>query len=177
MTEKPGETPDPKAGETPDGNDDPGKGGDDLAGLREALNKERTARRTFEAEAKKNSDAAKRLGELEDANKSEVQRERDKAAAAEARAAQAETRIARLEVAAEKGLGPKLAARLVGSTREELEADADELLAQLKGDGKPAGGTPEGRGRPREALRSGSAPDAEREENDPKKLADLIPRA
>lgn len=136
--------------------------------------------RKHEGEAKKGKDAAKRLAELEDADKSEIQRERDKAAAAEARANAAETRADRLEIAAEKGLSPKLAARLVGATREELEADADELLAQLKGDGKgddagkPPAGSP---ARPKESLRSGSAPDAEPEENDPKKLADLIPRS
>lgn len=143
--------------------------------------------RKHEAEAKKNSDAAAKLADAENADKTEVQRATDKAAAAEARATAAETRAARLEVAADKGLSPKLAARLVGGTKEELEADADELLAQLKpggsgsgngsgGDGKGPGGTPDLRGRPRENLRSGSAPDVEPEENDPSKLAALIPR-
>lgn len=42
---------------------------------------------------------------------------------------QAQLRAMRLEVAAAKGLTPKQAARLQGSTREELEADADDLLA------------------------------------------------
>jgi hypothetical protein len=190
MTGKAGETPEqkPAAGETPD---EPESGetpepGNDLAGLREALAKERTARRKFEADAKKNASAAQRLAEVEDADKSEVQKANDKAAAAEARAKTAEVRVARLEVAAAKGLGPTLAARLVGETREELEADADELMAQLKpsgngtdkqGEGKTgSGGTPDSRGRPRESLRSGTAPDAEPEENDPTKLAALIPR-
>src|SRR5688572_3310352 len=39
----------------------------------------------------------------------------------------AELRAARLEVAAAKGLTPAQAARLQGSTREELDADADQL--------------------------------------------------
>lgn len=38
----------------------------------------------------------------------------------------------RLEVAMAKGLPPALAARLVGATREEMEADADALLALVK---------------------------------------------
>ncbi|GIF14795.1 hypothetical protein [Actinoplanes teichomyceticus] len=59
-----------------------------------------------------------------DADKSEAERR----AAAEERAAAAELRALRLEVAAEKGLSPAQAKRLVGATREELEADADELL-------------------------------------------------
>lgn len=194
MTENAGGTPDPKTGVTPDttgAGDPPEPKGDDLAGLREALAKEREARRRFEAEAKKNAGAAQKLAESEEADKSEVQRAVDKAAAAEARAKTAELRAARLEVAAAKGLSPTLAARLVGETREELETDADELMTQLKsggndgsgnGTGRPGeggkapGGTPAATGRPRESLRSGSAPQAEPEENDPTKLAALIPR-
>jgi hypothetical protein len=140
--------------------------------------------RKHEADAKKNAAAAKRLGEVEDADKSEIQRATDKAAAAEARAIAAELRADRLEVAAAKGLSPSLAARLVGQTREELEADADELLKVVKpaaGEAtkdttqQAANGTAE-RGRPRESLRSGTAPQVEPEENDPTKLAALIPR-
>jgi hypothetical protein len=40
----------------------------------------------------------------------------------------AELRATRLEVAHNKGLTPAQAKRLVGSTRDELEADADEIL-------------------------------------------------
>ena len=43
--------------------------------------------------------------------------------------AEAQLKAARLEVAAAKGLTPAQAARLQGSTREELEADADQLKA------------------------------------------------
>lgn len=42
---------------------------------------------------------------------------------------EAELRAARLEVAAAKGLTPAQAARLQGTTREELDADADQLKA------------------------------------------------
>lgn len=62
-----------------------------------------------------------------DADRSEA----EKRTAAEARATAAELRATRLEVAAEKGLTPKQAQRLVGATREELEADADEFLKDL----------------------------------------------
>lgn len=114
----------------------------------------------------------------------------DRIAALEKKIAEADANATRLEIAAAKGLTPAMARRLVGTTREELEADADELVKFVK----PAGvgdegnrpgasngaagdaGTPAGRARPREALRSGSAPDAEPEENDPRKLAALIPR-
>lgn len=43
----------------------------------------------------------------------------------------AEERALRAEVANAKGLTPSQAKRLVGSTREELEADADELVKDI----------------------------------------------
>lgn len=172
-----------------EGGPDEGTGGEAGAGTAvdhaaEAAKWKALARK-HEAEAKKNKTAADRVAALEDADKSEIQRERDKAAAAEARAKAAEHRADRLDVAAAKGLSPSLAARLVGETREELEADADELLKVVKpADGTSgasngtaaASGAADGRARPREALRSGSAPGVEPEDNDPTKLAALIPR-
>lgn len=115
----------------------------------------------------------------------------DRVAALERKIADAEAKSMRLEIAAAKGLSPTMARRLMGSTREELEADADALKAEFKpaengngsgGNGtggeaaKGSGGTPANRARPREDLRSGSAPQAEPEENDPSKLAAQIPR-
>lgn len=172
-------------GETGDG----GEGGEAGAGTAvdhaaEAAKWKALARK-HEAEAKKNRTAADRVAALEEADKTEVQKAKDSVAAAEARAKVAELRADRLDVAAAKGLSPSLAARLVGETREELEADADELLKVLKpAEGASgasngtatASGAADGRARPREALRSGSAPGVEPEENDPTKLAALIPR-
>jgi hypothetical protein len=54
-----------------------------------------------------------------------VQKDRDKA---KEEARKAVDRADRLEVAMEKGLSPLQAKRLVGETKEELEADADEIL-------------------------------------------------
>jgi hypothetical protein len=53
---------------------------------------------------------------------------------------EAELRAARLEVAAAKGLTPAQAARLQGSTREELDADADQLKELFPTN--PTSGTP-----------------------------------
>jgi hypothetical protein len=50
---------------------------------------------------------------------------------AEAKLAKSEIATARAEIASEKGLTAKQAKRLQGETREELEADADELLEDL----------------------------------------------
>lgn len=75
-----------------------------------------------------------------DADKSEA----EKRTAAEQRAEAAELRATRLEVAHEKGLTPAQAKRLVGTTREELEADADEILRDFPvAPAKPAAPKPD----------------------------------
>jgi hypothetical protein len=87
--------------------------------------------RTLAALKKANKDAEahrKRLTDIEEAKKDADKSEAEKRAAAEQRAVDAEMRATRLEVAHEKGLTPAQAKRLVGATREELEADADEIL-------------------------------------------------
>jgi len=55
-----------------------------------------------------------------------------KATQAEQKAQAAQLNALRLEVGQAKGLTPILAARLQGTTREELEADADQVLAEVK---------------------------------------------
>ncbi|MFI2664872.1 hypothetical protein [Micromonospora carbonacea] len=70
-----------------------------------------------------------KLKEYEDRDKTEAEKAAERLTAAEQRAEQAELRALRLEVAGEKGLTPAQAKRLVGATREELEADADDILA------------------------------------------------
>lgn len=82
------------------------------------------------ATAKVNEDAAKRLVEIEEANKTESQKAIDRAEAAEKRAAELEARTTRAEVAAAKGVPVEL---LTGSTTEELEAAADALI-KFKGE-------------------------------------------
>ena len=88
--------------------------------------------REQEARAKANADAANRLKEFEDRDKTEAQKLTERAEAAERRVAEIEAHAIRLEVAAEKGLTPAQAKRLVGTSRAELEADADELLETFK---------------------------------------------
>jgi hypothetical protein len=88
---------------------------------KKALAAERDARKAAEKELARYRKAE---ADQAEADKSEA----EKRAAAEQRAADAELRATRLEVAHEKGLTPAQAKRLVGATREELEADADEIL-------------------------------------------------
>lgn len=96
----------------------------------------------YRTEAKANAEKAKRLDEIEEASKSEQQRLVERAEAAEKSAADATSRLLRAEVAADKGLTPTMAARLVGSTKEELEADADALLADLSSRFAPKSASP-----------------------------------
>ena len=76
--------------------------------------------------AKANEDAAKRLAEIEEAQKTEAEKAAERLAAAEKRASELEAKALRAEVANAKGVPANL---LSGSTQEELEASADALLA------------------------------------------------
>lgn len=92
---------------------------------KKALEAERQARKAAEAAAR---EAQKKVKEYEDRDKSEAEKAQERAEAAEKRAADLELENSRIMVAVEKGLTPAQAKRLVGSTREELEADAEQLL-------------------------------------------------
>lgn len=94
--------------------------------------------RKWEARAKENKDAAKRLAELEDASKTDAEKLADatkRMEAAEARLADYERRAERAgivaEVAAAKGVDAEWLGRMAGDTREEVEANADFIAAKL----------------------------------------------
>jgi len=74
---------------------------------------------------------AAKFDEADQANKSDLQKAIERAEKAEGALTPTQTQVARLEVALAKGLTATQAKRLVGSTKEELEKDADELLADL----------------------------------------------
>lgn len=104
---------------------------------KKALAAERDARKAAEKELAKFRKAEQ---DRADADKTAD----EKRAAAEQRADAAEQRAMRLEVAAEKGLTAAQAKRLVGSTREELAADADEILRDFPtAAAKPTGPKPD----------------------------------
>lgn len=86
---------------------------------------------------------AAKFDEIEQASRSDIEKASERAAAAERERDDARGRLDRLEVALEKGLTPSQAKRLVGSTREELEADADELLKDLGDSQKPRSPRPD----------------------------------
>ena len=101
--------------------------------------------RAREAEKQAKSLAAK-VREFEDRDKSDQQRLEERATNAEDRAAMAEAKVLRLEIALDKNLPWALAQRLQGSDKEQLEKDAEQLLELVKPNGKPSGDVDAGRG-------------------------------
>ena len=165
MPDDPKDDPTPE----PEPKDDPKPQGDGTDWKAEA--------RKWEQRAKDNKSAADELQQLKEADKTEAQKAADRAAEAEKRATEAESRALRLEVAQDKGLTPAQAKRLAGTSKEELEADADELLetfapAKTDDEGEPPGTSR----RPKERLTPGASASAEPEETDPRKLAADLPR-
>jgi hypothetical protein len=83
----------------------------------------------YRTEAKANADAAKRLAEIEEAQKSEAQRAAERLADAEERAAKAERDATRLRVIAETQLHPDQHEFVFGDTEDEMRARAEKLKA------------------------------------------------
>lgn len=76
--------------------------------------------------------ATTRLREIEDRDKSESEKLTQRAAESDRRAVEAEAKLLRVEIAAERKMPARAVALLHGTTREEIEASADELAALLK---------------------------------------------
>jgi hypothetical protein len=95
-------------------------------------------RRTAKAAARERDALAARLKEIEDKDKSETQRLVERAETAERKAADAELRALRVEVGAEYDLDPYWREHLVGATREELQANAKQMLDHFPNPGAPA---------------------------------------
>lgn len=138
--------------------DDGGRGGKDA--ILADLAKERDARKVLEGQMAK---LAAAFGvEATKSGKTDLDALTERVAAQEARAAAAELRAMRAEVAQDKQLPAGLAGRLVGTTKEELAADADALLALLPAAAgeKPADTpAPTGETPPEPAKPNGPAPD------------------
>jgi flagellar motility protein MotE (MotC chaperone) len=127
--------------------------------------------RKWEKRAKDNADAAARLRELEDEQKSEQDKLTERLAELETSAKSSTLEAARLRVAIRKGLPESLVDRLRGDTLEDIEQDADELLVLIQSDDPSV----EPSRRPRERLRPGAAPDADPAPS-PDQLADEVIR-
>lgn len=108
--------------------------------------------RKWEARAKENIEAARRLAEIEEANKSEAQKAAERLQALEAKVKEYETReqIATWTdevVDAAEGLDEaqkaRLRAALRGTTKEEIEAHAATLLPLIGSTAEPAPAGPQ----------------------------------
>ena len=162
MADDPKDPDDPAKGDPePDKPDlgDPGK---------KALDAERKARRDAERQLKEMGD---QLKALQDKDKSDSERLTEKVTQLEKDLTAATARADRFEVALEKGLDITRAQRLTGATREELEADADELSTWTAGNGdkQPVPG------KPATDLRGGGDP-TEEPDVDVRAVVDSIPR-
>lgn len=151
--------------------------------------------RKNEARARENSKAAAKLQELEDKDKTELQRANDRAAKAERDAQEATAERHRLLAAAKHGLGPDLVEYLGTGSEEDIFTRAENLskvidgqvtarlTAELQkygiqfnsdGSGQPNGTAPSagaaaslalGR-RPAESMRPGASPATDRQPQD-----------
>lgn len=128
------------------GDKKPETGGDsDLDKARAEVEKWKALSRKNEDQAKANAEKAKKFDELEEANKTEQEKLLARAEAAEKLIAEREAKDAAAATAAEVAKAKGVpASALRGSTREELEAHADELLELMPK--KPAAPSADGQG-------------------------------
>lgn len=123
MASNPPPANDPDNAEPTDQN--PEGGNLDPAALANAAKAARAEAATWRSKAR---EYEKQVNDLKGAGQSELERVTSRATAAEQRVSELEAAQLRLEVGIAKGLPLTLVRRLTGSSREEIEADADELL-------------------------------------------------
>jgi len=125
----PAGTPPPATGGTPPPATG-GPAGDPPAEPAEAeLAKWKALARKHEAESNANKAKAKQFDALEESQKTELQKAADRALAAETALAEVTARALRAEIASAKQLPASALPLLTGTTKEEIEASADALLA------------------------------------------------
>lgn len=144
----------------------------------QAMKEQRKAARAERDRVKQElADLRQKLNKYESANKSELQRLIEERDTLKAELGKVSSTAKRRDIAEE--LAPEHATakqiRMVsqylrGSTDEELESSAEELFAHFAPE-PPKARTPQ---RPKERMRGGGEPDEEPEEQDPRKLAELI---
>lgn len=86
----------------------------------------------YRTQAKELAEKAKKFDEHEKSQKSEQEKLTDDLRAATESRAQLESELLRMKVASSKNLPASLVGRLQGNSVEELEADADALMSDLK---------------------------------------------
>lgn len=128
---------------------------------KKALDEERKARREAEARLKELEPLADEARKKAEGEKSELTKAQEALVTERDARTKAETALLRFEVGADKNVPLKLIRFLHGTTKEEVEASADALLAEVGTNTKPTLPT-----RPTERLSSGQ-PSSSLEEDDP----------
>lgn len=135
-----------------------------------ALSTIRTQRESENAAKQRAKELEAELQQFRDRDLSEQEKAANKTADAEQRAVLAERTALRLDVALDKAPEGmpiaqvrKLAKRLTGETREEFEADAEELFAEFVVKDEEPGNAPNRR--PQERLKAGAVPSAPADED------------
>lgn len=154
----------PATGDEQQENNDLGDAG------KRALDAEREARKAAEQRVKalesQLTPLQDKVQQIEDAGKSELEKEREKRAELEKQLADATSAQLRYEVATSKGVPAEAIKFLTGASRDELETTADELLKIINR--KPVIETP-----PKELTPAGKQPDGDSLLT-PEQLADRI---
>jgi hypothetical protein len=150
----------PEPQSQPGDDDDKGKGKgkkietyEDAMAELERVRKESAARRVKLAELEP---LAQQAREAEEANKTELQREKERADAAEARDRERQENFDRLEIAVSLGIEPDNIDLIGSGSREEMETRAARVAAMQQAQ---AGTTPPPTDRPVEGLRPGASPE------------------
>ena len=130
-----GSQDDPEQPKTEPGDDAEDKKQDEPLGEGglKALKAEREANKAAKA---KIAEYETKIKAFEDRDKTEAEKTAEKLSQLEKDSQTSAAKALRLEVALDKGLPKALATRLQGSTKEELESDADTLLSLVKTDSK-----------------------------------------
>jgi predicted RNase H-like HicB family nuclease len=163
MSETPSETPAPEQ-ESPEPTTEPEQpdqdtqeeSGDDDSGEKWDVEKAKRQVRKLTSENRALRERANKAPKAEDVQ------------AKDQRISELEAANLRYDVGYELGLPKAVAKRLQGNTREEMLADAEELIEQFAPTRRPS------TRKPAEALRGGTQPEQEPEETDVRKLGERM---
>lgn len=103
----------------------------------------KTEARKWESRAKADHEAALKWREYETSQKTEHEKLAEELARVQAEASQASAELLRFKIAAEKGISGDATKLLKGSTLEELESEAELLLALIANQSKPKSPQPD----------------------------------
>ena len=157
------DSPQPETTPTPADLGDAGK---------KALAQERAARKTAEERVKALEPFEAQIRKLEESSKSDLEKANEARAALEAKVSKMEADNLLASVAFSKGVPSAAIKFLSGTTQEELETSADELLALTT-----PGATPTNNTRPKEKLMPGGVQPDNEESLDAGELAKRIQAA